>query len=181
MDRLAAHVAAVPNHQTGRITPIETRAAVAFFGAFGYELDPTALTDAECSSVAGQIAFYKVHRELFQYGRFVRLRSPFEDDGNRTAWMVVAPDRAKAIVLYVQALNHPVPTADRLRLRGLDPARVYRVTGWPWADDDVLVRDNTGRRGGDELMVVGLSLGAHRHDADRWGDFRAWLFVLEAV
>jgi alpha-galactosidase len=176
---MGAHVAAVPNHQSGRITPIETRAAVAFFGAFGYELDPTALTDAERSTVAGQIAFYKVHRELFQYGRFVRLRSPFEDGGNRTAWMVVAPDAAKAIVLYVQALNHPVPPADRLRLRGLDPDRVYRVSGWPWTDDDVLVRDNAGRRGGDELMAVGLSLGAHRHQADRWGDFRAWLFVLE--
>ena len=41
---MGAHVAAVPNHQTGRITPIGTRAAVAFFGAFGYELDPTALS-----------------------------------------------------------------------------------------------------------------------------------------
>ena len=38
---MGAHVAAVPNHQTGRITPIDTRAAVAFFGVFGYELDPT--------------------------------------------------------------------------------------------------------------------------------------------
>ena len=42
---MGAHVAAVPNHQTGRLTPIETRAAVAFFGAFGYELDPTALSE----------------------------------------------------------------------------------------------------------------------------------------
>ena len=79
---MGAHVAAVPNHQTGRITPIETRAAVAFFGAFGYELDPTALSDAERATVAAQIAFYKEHRELFQRGRFVRLRSPFEETGN---------------------------------------------------------------------------------------------------
>ena len=177
---MGAHVAAVPNHQSGRITPIETRASVAFFGAFGYELDPTALTEAERSTVATQIAFYKTHRELFQRGRFVRLRSPFEDDGNRTAWMVVAPDAGKAIVLYVQALNHPTPPTDRLRLRGLDPASVYRVSGWPWTEDP-LVRDNAGLRGGDELMSVGLSLGAHHHEAARWGDFRAWLFILEAV
>ena len=38
---MGAHVAAVPNHQVGRVTPLATRAAVAFFGAFGYELDPT--------------------------------------------------------------------------------------------------------------------------------------------
>jgi hypothetical protein len=74
-----------------------------------------------------------------------------------------------------------VPAADRLRLRGLDPARVYQVTGWPDEGEDVLFRANAGLRGGDELMRVGLSLGADRHEAAGWGDFKAWLFVLEAV
>ena len=94
--------------------------------------------------------------------------------------MVVAPDASRAIVGFFQVLNHPVPRADRLRLRGLDPARSYRVSGWPWVDDPLVI-DNAGVRGGDELMSVGLSLGAHRHDADDWGDFRAWLFVLQGV
>ena len=76
--------------------------------------------------------------------------------------------------------SRPVPAADRLRLRGLDPAMVYRVSGWPDRDDP-LFRANTGLRGGDELMNIGLSLGAERHEAGAWGDFRAWLFVLEAV
>ena len=44
LSSMAAHVSAVPNHQVGRVTPLSTRAAVAFFGVFGYELDPTALT-----------------------------------------------------------------------------------------------------------------------------------------
>src|SRR4029079_7198182 len=44
---MAAHVSAVTNHQLGRVTPLATRAAVAFFGVFGYELDPTALDDSE--------------------------------------------------------------------------------------------------------------------------------------
>jgi hypothetical protein len=74
-----------------------------------------------------------------------------------------------------------VPAADRLRLRGLDPAKVYRVTGWPDDDADALFRANSGLRGGDELMEVGLSLRADRHEADAWGDFKSWLFVLEAV
>ncbi len=175
---MGAHVAAAPNHQTGRITPIETRAAVAFFGAFGYELDPTALSDADRTAIADQIAFYKVHRTTFQYGRFVRLRSPFEPGRDDTAWMVVSPDGSSAIVAYVKALNEPTPPSDRLRLRGLDPAAAYRVEGWPHKDDPLVI-DNAGLRGGDELMAVGLSLEAHRHDAARWGDFRAWLFVLE--
>jgi alpha-galactosidase len=110
----------------------------------------------------------------------VRLRSPFEEDGNVTAWMAVAPDGSEAVVGYYQTLNHPVPPADRLRLRGLDPARRYRVTAWP-AGDEPLAAANTGVHGGDELMAVGLSLGAERHAASGWGDFRAWLFALEAV
>jgi len=40
LSSMGAHVAAVPNHQVGRVTPLATRAAVAFFGVFGYELDP---------------------------------------------------------------------------------------------------------------------------------------------
>ena len=30
-------------------------------------------------------------------------------------------------------------------------------------------------------MAVGLTLSAERHARPSWGDFRAWLFVLEAV
>jgi hypothetical protein len=98
--------------------------------------------------------------------------------------MVVAEDASRAVVGYYQVLNHPVPAADRLRLRGLDPAKVYRVSGWSDTEEglaDRLFRDNAGVRGGDALMRVGLSLGADRADASGWGDFRAWLFVLEAV
>jgi alpha-galactosidase len=182
LSSMAAHVAAVPNHQTGRITPLATRAAVAFFGVFGYELDPTTLTPDDRRAIADQVAFYKANRELFQRGRFVRLRSPFEEGGNQTAWMSVAPDASRAVVGFYQVLNRPVPADDRLRLRGLDPGKVYRVSGWP--DDggvDPLYRDNAGMRGGDELMGIGLSLGADRQEAGAWGDFRAWLFVLEAV
>ena len=36
---IGAHVSVVPNHQVFRVTPIETRANVAHFGTFGYELD----------------------------------------------------------------------------------------------------------------------------------------------
>ena len=63
----------------------------------------------------------------------------------------------------------------RLRLRGLHPGTVYRVTGWPADDGDALFRANTGLRGGDELMRVGLALGTDRHEAGAWGDFRSWL------
>ena len=179
LSSMGAHVAAVPNHQTGRITPIDTRAAVAFFGVFGYELDPTALGQSDRAAIAAQVAFYKAHRELFQRGRFVRLRSPFEGDGNRAAWMVVAPDASRAIVGFYQALNHPIPPADRLRLRGLDPDRVYQVRGWPAAEDSARRRQ---RRPARRRRAHGRRAVARRGSprGGSWGDFRAWLFVLES-
>ncbi len=173
------HVSAVPNHQTGRLTPVAFRAAVAFFGTFGYELDPTKLSADERREVAAQVAFYREHRELFQFGRFMRLRSPFAGDGNETAWMSVGPDAREAIVGFYRVLNRPAPASGRLRLRGLDPSLAYRVTAWPAADDPV-TRANTGIRGGDELMAAGLVLDADRHVAAMFGDFRAWIFVLAA-
>jgi alpha-galactosidase len=179
LSSMAAHVSAVPNHQVGRVTSLDTRAAVAFFGVFGYELDPTVMSAADLEAVAAQVAFYKRWRELFQRGRFVRLRSPFEGDGNETAWMVVSADARQAIAGWYQVLNRPVPRANRLRLRGLDVSLDYRVTLWP-ERRDALERANAGIRAGDELMAAGLRLDVHRENAASRGDFIARLFVLEA-
>jgi alpha-galactosidase len=176
---MGAHVSAVPNHQVGRITPLSTRAAVAFFGAFGYELDTTRLAEGERAEIRDQVAFYREHRALLQFGRFVRLRSPFEGDGNETAWMSVSDDRRRAIVGFYRALNRPSPGASRLRLRGLDPALDYRVSVWP-AADDATARANAVVRRGDELAAVGLVIDGDRDEAARRGDFWARLFVLEA-
>jgi len=180
LSSMGAHVSAVPNHQVGRITPLAMRAAVAFFGVFGYELDTTALTEAERAEIRDQVAFYREHRELLQFGRFVRLRSPFEGDGNETAWMCVSPDGRRAIVAFYRVLNRPAPGVDRLPLRGLDPALDYRVSVWP-ADPGATGRANARTRGGDDLMANGLLFEVERFEAAGHGDFWARLFVLEAV
>jgi alpha-galactosidase len=179
LSSIAAHVSAVPNHQTGRVTPLATRAAVAFFGVFGYELDPTSLTDAERAAVAEQIAFYARHRDAFQHGRFHRLESPFAGDRDGVSWMVVAPDERSAIVGMYRILNRPSPEIRHVRLRGLAPDAVYRVSGGLVADDDIVVRPNVGDRTGAELMAAGLLVDLERHDAATLGDFWARLFVLE--
>jgi alpha-galactosidase len=180
LSSMAAHVSAVPNHQVGRVVPLQTRAAVAFFGVLGYELDPTTLTDEDRTVVAGQVAYYKARRELFQSGRFLRLRSPFEGDGNETAWMSVSADRKRAVVGHYRVLNRPNPGPSRLRLRGLDPAASYRVSAWP-AGKDPIATANTGVRGGDELMRIGLAICSEDPaDSRDRGDFHARLFNLEA-
>ncbi len=184
---MAAHVSAVPNHQTGRITPLATRAAVAMFGVFGYELDPTTMTEEEQGIVRRQIAWYLERRDLLQRGRFLRLRSPFEGDGNETAWMVVDDAGGHAIVGHYRVLAHPMPARNRLRLRGLDPGATYRVTLW---GSDFAGPGPAIERAGDELMAVGLGIDPPdplpdgvEFDGIRmiYGDFHARLLELVRV
>ena len=177
---MGAHVSAVPNHQTGRVTPLDTRAAVAFFGNLGYELDPRALDEAAAERVREQIAWYKQRRELIHGGRFHRLLSPFEGDGNEAAWMVVADERDRALVGWYRTLSVPLPGPGLLRLRGLDPDARYRVTLWP-AADDALARANELERGGDELMRQGLFLDDEAWQSQLRGDFQARIFELTRV
>jgi alpha-galactosidase len=178
LSSMGAHVSAVPNHQTGRQTPLSTRAAVAFFGDFGYELDATALSAAERSEVTNQVAFYKAHREVLQRGRFVRLRSPFDDDGE-TGWLVVSEDRRTAIVGFYRVLTRPNPGPSRLRLTGLEPGLRYRISAWP-ARGETIERDNSVVRGGDDLAAIGLWFDVDRHEIASHGDYWSQLFVLEA-
>jgi alpha-galactosidase len=179
LSSMGAHVSAVPNHQVGRVTPLATRAAVAFFGVFGYELDPRHLGEADRAAVRDQVAFYTAHRDVLQFGRFHRLRSPFEGDRNAAAWMSVAPDRGRAVVGWYRILNRADPGPERLRLRGLDPDRRYRVTPWP-PTGDRFEQINALVRGGDDLMHVGLFFEATRHEAPAIGDFHARVFALDA-
>ncbi|HEX2645808.1 MAG TPA: GH36 C-terminal domain-containing protein, partial [Candidatus Dormibacteraeota bacterium] len=95
--------------------------------------------------------------------------------GNETAWMAVADDSQAALVGYYQVLNRPNPAPRRLRLRGLDPNARYRVSMWPGDDGPTL------ERGADELMQVGLPVGAYRFAAVQQGDFWCRLFVLDAI
>ena len=146
---IGAHVSASPNHQVMRSTPLSTRANVACFGTFGYELDLNRLTPEEQEEVKHQIEFMKKYRGLLQFGTFYRLKSPFE--GNITAWMVVSQDRSKAIVGWYRVLNGANMPYTRLKLQGLDPDRMYAVREEGEANGKIC-----GSFYGDELMHAGL-------------------------
>jgi alpha-galactosidase len=176
LSSMGAHVSAAPNHQIGRVVPLTTRALVAFFGDFGYELDPSRLTQEERAAVAEQVTFYKRWREVIQFGRFHRLLSPFENDANEAAWIAVSPDRKRALAAWYQILNRANVGPRRLRLRGLDPAASYRVSVWP---DESPVEAPHDPIGGDALMWAGLPLESKRVSPEI-GDFHSRMYVLEA-
>lgn len=170
---MGAHVSASPNHQLLRNTSLEMRASVAYFGTFGYELDPCKLTDEEKEKIKEQIVFMKQHRKLIQYGTFYRLESPFE--GNTTAWMVVSEDKTEALAGYYRVLQPVNGPYRRLKIQGLDPNMTYQING------------QTELLYGDELMKAGLivsdsSSGENKeHYNGKNGDFQSRLFYFKSV
>lgn len=122
---MGAHVSGAPSHQVLRRTPIETRFNVAAFGLLGYELDLTRLSNFDKKAIKQQIAYYKQHRKLLQFGEFFRLQSPF--DTNQCVWMVVSEDKKEALLGYYQKLQQANPVLESLRLIGLDDEQLYEI------------------------------------------------------
>lgn len=121
-----SHASAVPNHQTLHVSPLKARFDVVAFGLLGYELDLSALSPAERRAVAAQIAFYREHRELLQYGRWRHMRAPF--DGEECAGMIVSQDQSAAAVMEMVGRVTPNSHEEPLVLRGLNPGWRYRVS-----------------------------------------------------
>lgn len=187
---MGSHVSAVPNHQLHRSTPIDTRADVAYFGTFGYELDLNKLSDKEMERVKKQIEFMKRHRQLIQVdGDFYRILSPFE--GNETSWMVVSPDKTEAIVGFYQSLNKVNGSWLRLRLKGLAPEKLYNVTVDLSSTNELdpimcliygikadSMKEMTFQAYGDELMNAGLVINRLWLDI-KGGDFSSLIYTLK--
>lgn len=166
-----AHVSAVPNDQVGRLTSIDMRAKVAYFGAFGYELDVTELSDEEQATIKQQVAFYKQYRKLFQFGTFYRLETPDTSD-NVYGWETVSPDKQTAIGMRYQILNGANPAYIRYYFKGLDPERHYTVN------------DGSEVFSGAELMNAGYFVPRvmNRLQSPKVpSDFHADMFIVKAV
>lgn len=123
---MGAHVSASPNHQTGRMTPINTRAVVAMSGAFGYELDLTRIPDEDKKAIRQQIETFHEDEDLIHQGRYYRLTDVTK--GYYCAWQFVSEDRAQSLVNLVVKDPQPNESPILLKLRGLDPEARYTIT-----------------------------------------------------
>lgn len=125
---MGCHVSAVPNHVTRRITPLEFRAHVAMMGgSFGFELDPTELTDEEKSEIPALIALAERVNPIVVSGDQYRLRLP--EDSRYPAVMYVSEDGAKAVLFTYQTsanLNSQFP---HVKLQGLEAGSRYKIDG----------------------------------------------------
>ena len=104
-------MSAVPNHQTGRVTPLAARGIVAMAGSFGYELDLNLLSDEEKEEVKEQIKTFKKYYDLTHEGEYYRLTNPW-DNRQYAAWEFVSGDKKEALICGVQMAaqpNSPLP------------------------------------------------------------------------
>ena len=158
---MTAHISEVPNQQTNRCVPLETRAYAAMMANFGLELDPRRLSGEEREKVKEFIAKYKSIRRLVQFGDLFRLKSPFE--GNDAAFLYAAPDGLEAVAAYFRLLTAANAPEVFLRFAGLNPDARYEET------------EGGGVYGGDELLYSGLPTGL------RVGDFQCRFWHFRAV
>ena len=158
---IGSHVSIVPNHQTGRITPFETRAVTAMSGSFGYELDLNTLSEEEKNAVVEQNKRFKKYGPLIHNGRYYRLSNPMTD--KFAIWSFVSENSGEVLVHGMIFRTEPNMTRYSVKLRGLISDKKYVVDG-----------DNTIYTG-KALMEGGILL------PKPWGDFFPIELHLKAV
>ena len=144
---IGAHVSITPNHQTGRITPLDTRYQAARLFNLGYELDLTKCTEDEKEAVRRQTEEHKEERSRLLDGTFFRHDVP---NDNYVMWSAVTEDECLAVVF--QKFFNPLCSHGRFRLLGLSPDADY-------------IDIKTGETyGGDELMQIGVTVPLMKED-----------------
>ena len=146
------------------MVPIETKAAIAMCGTFGYELDATKLSKEEIEKCRKMSGYYHKFYDLNFFGDYYRLTNPFEPV-NLVAWECVAKDKKKALLTVVTVhltVNGP---QEYIKCKGLLPNRKYRITG-----------------DGNEWTATGMALMHAGVPVPREiPEFTAFLYHLEAI
>ena len=124
---MGTHVGPKICHTTGRQLTMAFRAATAFFGHMGLEVNLLEETAEDLETLKSAITLHKKHRNLLHTGAFYRLPTSKVSNGVG----VVAGDKAEAIYSFAQLLSDPATSARRLRLPGLDPSTRY-ITKLIW-------------------------------------------------
>ena len=121
---IGSHVTASPNHQMLTEVSLDTRANVAYFGTFGYEMDLGKINHSAKEAVKKQIEFFKENRKLIQTGEFYRLSSM-----GLICHMVVSDDKSKAIVGIYEKNMKPNAGVRKVKLTGLESDSIYLIEG----------------------------------------------------
>ena len=173
LSTMGAHVCDCPNHSTGRTTPFETRGYVALAGTFGYELDVTRIPEADRNMIPKQIKMYHKFNDLVRTGDYYRVSS-YRENHEWDCWEVVSKDKSEALITVVNVIGRVNHKSRLLKLKGLDPDKVYSVNFYDMEKE--AEGENCMKLRGDALMYAGIQLKGLDH-----GDFKAKLLSIKAT
>ena len=176
---MASHISATPNHQTFRVIPLKYRIDVAMSGRLGMEIQPKNMTREEKDLCAKAIAEYKMIRPTVQFGDIYRLVSPY-DGFNIASMMYCSQDKSEAVFYWWKLEHFCNEHLPRVKMAGLDPDRMYRVTELVRIDNKPLPFEGkvfSGRY----LMSTGLEIPyTHNVDHNRRTDWSSRVLYLTA-
>ncbi|GGB65263.1 alpha-galactosidase [Shewanella inventionis] len=156
---MGAHVGPRDCHITGRNISIAMRAAVAFFGHMGIEMDPRELTDDERQQLQQIIKLHKQHRQLIHSGKLVRLNS----DGDSINFGIVNADQSQALFAYNSVKETQRTNPPKYHFAGLDADKDYTLSlvwpaGFSFYSPSVLSVIDKQTYSGEALMTFGMQL-----------------------
>lgn len=164
---MMAWVTDSPNWGNRRTTSVEYRFLSSMQGSLGVGANLDKWTPEDFAVAKDMIAAYKEVRETVQHGSLYRLISP-QHDSEYSATESVSLDKRQAVLftfLHSSSKGYPFPT---VHLRGLDPARQYRLRA---------IHD--AKAAGAPEVASGSYWMAHGIDVLLRGDFQAAGFILE--
>ena len=141
MNTVSSHVSGVPNHQTLRVVPIETRFNIAVLGVLGYESNLLDFSKEDIEKIKKQVALYKEWRSMLMSGDFYRT-DPYEKDqglireglagfysgnNNTDSFTIVSSDKEKAVAVIVRRMAVANDSAQKLYVNGLDDEAEYHL------------------------------------------------------
>lgn len=146
---MGAHVSIVPNHQTGRITSLNTRYEVAKLFNLGYELDLKKCSEEEREIIKKQIKKSRNERNFIQNSNFYRYDIPSE---NFMMWSIINEKKDRCSLIIFQKYFNPLESHTRFKVNYLEPEYNY-------------LEVNSGIiYGGDELINIGLTIPLIKED-----------------
>lgn len=145
---LSSNHVTVPAPISGRTPPLKTRVDIAMLGTFGYELDPTELSQEEKKYLSGRTAEYRELQPMILTGDVYRLCDPFF--GDAFCIQVVSENKRRSRITYMGFAVRGGAYSRRIYPKGLAADVRYGYDGRTFA--------------GRTLMHAGIELPTLYHD-----------------
>ena len=139
---LGEHIGKSPADSTKRATSLSLRAAMAFFGHLGVEWNLLTVPAEQLEQLAVWVDAYKALRPLFSTGTVVHSGPDDSDEPAAYVDGVVAQDGSKAVYRFTQLTASRSYPAEPVRLPGLNPRSLYRVSLLPASVADMPEKGN---------------------------------------